>query len=263
MKDGVRVLNVARGELLVEEDLRPRSTPGRSRGAALDVFRSEPMTEHPLFGRPNVIVTPHLGASTTEAQDRAGVQTAEQVVAALTGGVVTTAVNVARARRPRTSRCSGPSCRCAATSGRSAWRWPPPRRSTASRSSCSAGSPSATPACSSPRCCSACSRATPRRRSTRSTPRRSPRSAGSRSSRPSEHERPRLHRPRARHGHQRRRARPRRRHEPRAPEPPAPARGLGPPLQPPARAALIALFRYDDVPGMIGARRRRASARPG
>ncbi len=64
-------------------------------GAALDVFPSEPITDYPLFdGYANVVVTPHLGASTTEAQDRAGVQTAEQVVAALTGGVVSTAVNI-------------------------------------------------------------------------------------------------------------------------------------------------------------------------
>jgi D-3-phosphoglycerate dehydrogenase / 2-oxoglutarate reductase len=63
-------------------------------GAALDVFREEPVTEHPLFGYPNVVVTPHLGASTAEATDRAGYQAAEQVVAALTGGVVTSAVNV-------------------------------------------------------------------------------------------------------------------------------------------------------------------------
>jgi D-3-phosphoglycerate dehydrogenase len=58
------------------------------------VFPSEPTTEHPLFGYPNVVVTPHLGASTAEATDRAGYQSAEQVVAALTGGVVATAVNI-------------------------------------------------------------------------------------------------------------------------------------------------------------------------
>ena len=58
------------------------------------IFSSEPVTEHPLFGYPNVIVTPHLGASTAEATDRAGYQAAEQVIAALTGGVVTSAVNV-------------------------------------------------------------------------------------------------------------------------------------------------------------------------
>jgi D-3-phosphoglycerate dehydrogenase / 2-oxoglutarate reductase len=58
------------------------------------VFPSEPTTEHPLFGYANVVVTPHLGASTAEATDRAGFQSAEQVVAALTGGVVSTAVNI-------------------------------------------------------------------------------------------------------------------------------------------------------------------------
>ncbi len=93
-KDGVRVLNVARGPLIVDEDLEAALDSGKVAGAALDVFRSEPITEHPLFGRPNVIVTPHLGASTAEATDRAGLQAAEQVVAALTGGSVTSAVNV-------------------------------------------------------------------------------------------------------------------------------------------------------------------------
>jgi D-3-phosphoglycerate dehydrogenase len=93
-KDGVRVLNVARGPLIVDEDLEAALDSGKVAGAALDVFRSEPITEHPLFGYPGVIVTPHLGASTAEATDRAGYQAAEQVVAALTGGVVTSAVNV-------------------------------------------------------------------------------------------------------------------------------------------------------------------------
>jgi D-3-phosphoglycerate dehydrogenase len=93
-KDGVRVLNVARGGLLVTDDLKAALDSGKVGGAALDVFESEPITEHPLFGYPNVVVTPHLGASTAEATDRAGVQTAEQVIAALTGGSVTTAVNV-------------------------------------------------------------------------------------------------------------------------------------------------------------------------
>ncbi|MEI2701906.1 MAG: phosphoglycerate dehydrogenase [Baekduia sp.] len=93
-KDGVRILNVARGPLIVEDDLVAALDSGKVGGAALDVFRSEPMTESALFGRPNVIVTPHLGASTAEATDRAGYQAAEQVVAALTGGAVLTAVNV-------------------------------------------------------------------------------------------------------------------------------------------------------------------------
>jgi len=94
MRDGVRIINCARGELLVDEDLKAALDSGKVAGAALDVFQEEPITEHPLFGYPNVVVTPHLGASTAEAQDRAGVQTAEQVVAALTGGTVTTAVNI-------------------------------------------------------------------------------------------------------------------------------------------------------------------------
>jgi D-3-phosphoglycerate dehydrogenase len=94
MKDGVRILNVARGPLVVDEDLKAALDSGKVAGAALDVFRTEPVTDHPLFGYPNVVVTPHLGASTAEATDRAGYQAAEQLVAALTGGPVTTAVNV-------------------------------------------------------------------------------------------------------------------------------------------------------------------------
>jgi D-3-phosphoglycerate dehydrogenase len=94
MRDGVRVLNVARGGLVDEAALKDALDSGKVAGAALDVFPSEPMTEHPLFGYPNVVVTPHLGASTAEATDRAGYQSAEQVVAALTGGVVSTAVNI-------------------------------------------------------------------------------------------------------------------------------------------------------------------------
>jgi D-3-phosphoglycerate dehydrogenase len=93
-RDGVRIVNCARGDLVVTEDLRAALDSGKVAGAALDVFEQEPVTDHPLFGYPNVVVTPHLAASTTEAQDRAGVQTAEQVVAALTGGVVSTAVNI-------------------------------------------------------------------------------------------------------------------------------------------------------------------------
>jgi D-3-phosphoglycerate dehydrogenase len=94
MKDGVYIVNCARGELIVDEDLQAAIDSGKVAGAGLDVFHQEPITEHPLFGYPQVVVTPHLGASTAEAQDRAGVQTAEQVVAALTGGTVSTAVNI-------------------------------------------------------------------------------------------------------------------------------------------------------------------------
>jgi D-3-phosphoglycerate dehydrogenase / 2-oxoglutarate reductase len=95
MRDGVRILNVARGGLIDDEALKDALDSGKVGGAALDVFPSEPITEYPLFqGYPNVVVTPHLGASTAEATDRAGFHSAEQVVAALTGGVVSTAVNI-------------------------------------------------------------------------------------------------------------------------------------------------------------------------
>jgi D-3-phosphoglycerate dehydrogenase / 2-oxoglutarate reductase len=94
MKDGVRIVNCARGELIDLEALAAALDSGKVAGAALDVFPAEPTTQHPLFGRDDVVVTPHLGASTAEAQDRAGTDTAEQVRAALTGGVVTNAVNL-------------------------------------------------------------------------------------------------------------------------------------------------------------------------
>jgi D-3-phosphoglycerate dehydrogenase / 2-oxoglutarate reductase len=93
-RDGVRIVNCARGELVDDDALKAALDSGKVAGAALDVFATEPVTDHPLFGYSNVVVTPHLAASTTEAQDRAGIQTAEQVVAALTGGVVSTAVNI-------------------------------------------------------------------------------------------------------------------------------------------------------------------------
>ena len=94
MKDGVRIVNCARGELIDLTALDAALTSGKVAGASLDVFPDEPMTEHPIFAHESVIVTPHLGASTTEAQDRAGVITAEQVVAALRGDLVSNAVNI-------------------------------------------------------------------------------------------------------------------------------------------------------------------------
>jgi D-3-phosphoglycerate dehydrogenase / 2-oxoglutarate reductase len=98
MVDGVRIVNCARGELVDLDALLAGLESGKVAGAALDVFPSEPFTEHPIFARGDVVVTPHLGASTAEAQDRAGIVTAEQVTAALTGGVVTNAVNIAAVR---------------------------------------------------------------------------------------------------------------------------------------------------------------------
>ena len=98
MREGVRIVNCARGELVDLDALLTGLESGKVAGAALDVFPEEPFTGHPILGRDDVVVTPHLGASTEEAQDRAGVVTAEQVTAALTGGVVTTAVNIAAVR---------------------------------------------------------------------------------------------------------------------------------------------------------------------
>jgi D-3-phosphoglycerate dehydrogenase len=93
MRDGVRIVNAARGALVDEEDLLGALKSGKVGGAALDVFSTEPYSG-PLLGLDNVVVTPHLAASTEEAQDRAGVIIAEQVAAALDGGLVTNAVNI-------------------------------------------------------------------------------------------------------------------------------------------------------------------------
>jgi D-3-phosphoglycerate dehydrogenase len=93
MPDGARLVNAARGELVDESALVDALESGKLAGAALDVFSSEPYSG-PLLELDNVVVTPHLAASTEEAQDRAGVIVAEQVVAALEGGLVTNAVNI-------------------------------------------------------------------------------------------------------------------------------------------------------------------------
>lgn len=94
MKPGARIVNAARGDVIDQDALVEALRSGHLGGAGIDVFPQEPVTESPLFGLPGVVVTPHLGASTSEAQDRAGVVVAEQVAAALTGGVVTSAVNI-------------------------------------------------------------------------------------------------------------------------------------------------------------------------
>jgi len=93
MRDGVRIVNAARGELVDEPALIAGLESGKVAGAAIDVYAKEPYNG-PLLQAPNVVVTPHLAASTEEAQDRAGVIVAEQVVAALEGGLVTNAVNI-------------------------------------------------------------------------------------------------------------------------------------------------------------------------
>jgi D-3-phosphoglycerate dehydrogenase len=87
-------VNTARGGLVDEAALLEALNDGRVAGAAVDVFEQEPITHHPLFGHPNVVVTPHLGASTTEAQDKAGIAIAEQVLLALRGEFVPYAVNL-------------------------------------------------------------------------------------------------------------------------------------------------------------------------
>ena len=93
MRDGVRIVNAARGELVDESALAQAVRDGKVAGAALDVFSAEPYTGE-LLELENVVVTPHLAASTEEAQDRAGVIVAEQVVAALEGGLVSNALNI-------------------------------------------------------------------------------------------------------------------------------------------------------------------------
>jgi D-3-phosphoglycerate dehydrogenase len=94
-KPGLRLINTARGGIVDEEALADAIRSGRVQGAGLDVFAKEPTTESPLFELPSVVVSPHLGASTAEAQDKAGVTIAEQVILALAGDFVPFAVNVA------------------------------------------------------------------------------------------------------------------------------------------------------------------------
>ena len=93
-KPGVRIVNCARGGLVVEADLKDAIESGHVAGAALDVFDEEPKTESPLFALEQVIVTPHLGASTAEAQDNVARQVAEQMSDFLTVGAVTNALNM-------------------------------------------------------------------------------------------------------------------------------------------------------------------------
>ena len=95
MKDGVILVNAARGGIYNIESLADFVAAGKIGAAAIDVYENEPCTESPLHEFDNVILTPHLGASTREAQTRAGIQTAEYVAAGLEGSIVPTAVNMA------------------------------------------------------------------------------------------------------------------------------------------------------------------------
>jgi len=93
LKPGVRIVNCARGGLVDEAALRVALDSGKVAGAAFDVFSTEPATENPLFGHPNVICTPHLGAATTEAQENVALQVAEQMSDYLLRGAISNAVN--------------------------------------------------------------------------------------------------------------------------------------------------------------------------
>ena len=94
MKPGVRIVNCARGGLIVEADLKKGLESGQVAAAGLDVFAEEPAKENALFGMENVVATPHLGASTTEAQEKVALQVAEQLADYLTSGAVTNALNM-------------------------------------------------------------------------------------------------------------------------------------------------------------------------
>ncbi len=94
MKDGVRIVNAARGGIVDEGALAAAVAEGTVAGAAVDVYAVEPTTESPLFELSEVVVTPHLGASTREAQDKAGAAVADSVAAALRGELVLTGVNL-------------------------------------------------------------------------------------------------------------------------------------------------------------------------
>ncbi len=94
MKDGVRIINCARGGLVVEADLVAALKSGKVAGAGIDVFEVEPATENALFGLDNVVCTPHLGASTSEAQENVAIQVAEQMSDYLVKGAVSNAINM-------------------------------------------------------------------------------------------------------------------------------------------------------------------------
>jgi D-3-phosphoglycerate dehydrogenase / 2-oxoglutarate reductase len=95
MKPGVRIINCARGELIVDEALAEALKSGKVAGAALDVFRTEPLKDSPYFGIDNILLSPHIAGSTDEAQEAIGIQLANQVRDYLKLGVVQNAVNVA------------------------------------------------------------------------------------------------------------------------------------------------------------------------
>src|SRR5205814_102104 len=94
MRKGVRIINCARGGLIVEDALYEALKSGHVAGAALDVFAEEPANAHKLFGLENVVATPHLGAATAEAQENVAIQIAQQMADYLISGAVSNALNM-------------------------------------------------------------------------------------------------------------------------------------------------------------------------
>ena len=182
-KPTLRVINVARGGIVDEAALADAVRDGVIAGAALDVFETEPTTDVAAVRAGVVVVTPHLGASTREAQDKAGDTIADMVQLALAGEFVPFAVNLAAAEAHETC---GRSCRWPSGSGACSARWSASCRRR-SRSASRATSAPTTPASSGCRCSRACSAGSATSRSPTSTPRSGPRTPAStcaRSARP-------------------------------------------------------------------------------
>ena len=119
MRDGVRLINVARGGILDEAAVAEAVRSGKVAGAAIDVFTSEPPGDNPLLGDPRIVITPHLGASTAEAQERVALDVAEQLVDILSGKPARYAVN-APMLPPETLQVVGPYMAVAEVAGRAA-----------------------------------------------------------------------------------------------------------------------------------------------
>ncbi len=118
-KKGLRLINCARGELVDEAALVAALKSGHVAGAAIDVFAEEPATHSPLFGLPNVVCTPHLGASTVEAQENVALQVAEQMADYLLRGAISNAVNFPLDQRRGGAEAEDPSWRSRKSSARS------------------------------------------------------------------------------------------------------------------------------------------------
>ncbi len=176
-KPSLRVINVARGGIVDEADLAECLREGIIAGAALDVFSTEPMTESPLFEIDSVIVTPHLGASTREAQDKAGDTIASMVRLALAGEFVpfarsrqwcvspspaSSCPSPSTSTRPRRARPSGRTCRSPSGWGACSCRWSANCRAS-SRSAARERSPGTTPGSSNSRCSRGSSERSPTR----------------------------------------------------------------------------------------------------